>query len=147
VQTVRERMEDHRQNPVCNACHQIMDPIGLTMENFDAIGRWRANDSGRLIDPSSRMYDGTELSGVPSLSQAVLARSEAFLGNFAENLLAYGVGRVLDHRDMPTVRSIRRAAVKDNNRFFTFIMSVIESAPFQMRTLSPVTEDQQAGRR
>ena len=148
VLTVRERIEDHRQNPVCNACHQIMDPIGLTMENFDAIGRWRSNDEGLTIDPSSRMYDGTELDGVPSLSQAILARSEAFLGNFAENLLAYGVGRVLDHRDMPTVRSIRGAAAADNNRFSTFVMSVVNSAPFQMRTLNPATvEQQQAGRR
>ena len=147
ILTVRERMEVHRENPVCNACHQIMDPIGLTMENFDAIGRWRVNDEGLRIDPSARMYDGTELDGVVSLSRAVLDRSEAFLGNFAENLLAYGIGRVLDYRDMPTARSIRRAAANDNNRFATFVMSVVESAPFQMRTLNPATDEQaQAGR-
>ena len=148
ILTVRERMEVHRENPVCNACHQIMDPIGLTMENFDAIGRWRVNDEGLRIDPSARMYDGTELDGVVSLSRAILDRPEAFLGNFAENLLAYGIGRVLDYRDMPTARSIRRAAANDNNRFATFVMSVVESAPFQMRTLNPATDEQvQAGRR
>ena len=144
VRTVRERMELHRENPVCNACHQIMDPIGLTMENFDAIGRWRDRDGEDRIDPSATMYDGTPLDGVVSLSQALLDRSEAFLGNFSENLLAYGIGRVLDYRDMPTARAIRRAAANDNNRFATFVMSVVESAPFQMRTLSPAT-DEQAG--
>ena len=140
-------MIDHRQNPVCNACHQIMDPIGLTLENFDAIGRWRVNDGGLPIDPSAEMYDGTQLDGPVSLRQAILDRSEAFLGSFSENLLSYGVGRVLDYRDMPTVRSIRRAAAEDNNRFSTFVMNIIESAPFQMRTLNPATDEQaQAGR-
>ena len=133
VLTVRERMMEHRENPVCNACHQIMDPIGLTMENFDAVGRWRPNDGGSLIDPAAEMYDGTKLDGPNSLRQAIVKRSDAFLGSFAQNLLAYALGRVLDHRDMPTVRTIVRAAADDGDLFSAFIMNVVKSAPFQMR--------------
>lgn len=146
VSTVRERMEAHRENPVCNACHQIMDPIGLALENFDAIGRWRANDSGLPIDSSSRLYDGTPLDGPIGLRKAILDRSEAVIGSFAENLLAYGVGRVLDYRDMPTVRSIARAAAGQENRFSAFVLGVVNSAPFQMRTLNPASEAVEADR-
>ena len=140
VRTVRERMVSHRENPVCNACHQIMDPIGLTMENFDAVGRWRPNDGGFLIDPSARMYDGTQLDGPTSLREAILKRSDAFLGSFTQNLLAYGLGRVLDYRDMPTVRSITRAAANDDNRFSAFVMSIVNSTPFQMREFRQASE-------
>ena len=142
VLTVRDRMIEHRQNPVCNACHQIMDPIGLTLENFDAIGRRRVTDGGFAIDPASEMYDGTKLEGARSLSQAILYRSEAFLGSFAGNLLAYGVGRVLNYRDMPTVRSIARAAADDDNRFSSFVMNIVTSAPFQMRQESPNSDSE-----
>ena len=144
VLTVRDRMIEHRQNPVCNACHQIMDPLGLTLENFDAIGRRRATDGGFPIDPVSEMYDGTKLEGARSLSQAILNRSEAFLGSFTQNLLAYAVGRVLDHRDMPTVRSIARAAEGDDNRFSAFVMNIVTSAPFQMRQESPTSGSEAA---
>ena len=142
ILTVRERLQDHRANPACTACHQMMDPIGLTLENFDAIGRWRVNDGGLRIDPSAKMYDGTKLDGPVSLRRAVLDRSEAFIGHFAENLLAYGVGRMLDYRDMPAVRAITRAAADNDNRFSAFIMGVVESAPFQMRTLNPAATDE-----
>ncbi len=133
VSTVRERMIEHRENPVCNACHQIMDPIGLTMENFDAVGRWRPNDGGFLIDPAAEMYDGTKLDGPNSLRQAIVKRSDAFLVSFTQNLLSYGLGRVLDYRDMPTVRTIARASAEDGDRFSAFIMNIVKSAPFQMR--------------
>ena len=144
VLTVRDRMIEHRQNPVCNACHQIMDPIGLTLENFDAIGRRRVTDGGFPIDPVSEMYDGTKLEGARSLSQAILNRSEAFLGSFAGNLLAYAVGRVLNYQDMPTVRSIARAAADDDNRFSLFVMNIVTSAPFQMRQESPTSDSEAA---
>ena len=142
VLTVRDRMVEHRANPACSACHQIMDPIGLTMENFDAIGRWRANDGGLPIDPAAEMYDGAVLDGPISLRLAVLRRSDAFVGAFTENLLAYGIGRVLDHRDMPTVRSIRRAAAAEDNRFSAFVLGVVKSVPFQMRTFAPASNDE-----
>ena len=131
--TVRERMEQHRDNPACSACHQMMDPIGLAMENFDAIGVWRTKDFGAEIDPTGVMYDGTELDGPVSVREAVLARSEAFVVSFAENLLAYGLGRVLDYRDMPTVRGIAWEAGANDNRLSSFILGVVNSKPFQMR--------------
>jgi hypothetical protein len=124
-----------------------MDPIGLTLENFDATGKWRANDGPVRVDPSSEMYDGSKLDGPGSLRKAVLNHSDAFLDNFAENLLAYGLGRMLDHRDMPAVRSISRQAQRYQNRFSAFALGVVKSAPFQMRTLSPVTENAQPERR
>ena len=141
ILSVRERIEQHRANPACSACHQIMDPIGLTLENFDATGRWRVNDGGLPIDPSAEMVDGTKLSGPASLRQALLQRSSALLGSFTENLLAYGVGRVLDYRDMPTVRSVQRAAAEQDNRFSSFVLGVVKSAPFQMRTFHSASDE------
>lgn len=144
--SVRERMEEHRKNQPCNGCHKIMDPIGLTLENFDAVGQWRANDGLTPIDSSADMYDGTKLSGPSSLRQAVLNHSQAFITNFTENLLAYAMGRVLDYRDMPTVRSIAHQAAKNESRFSGFILSIVKSSPFQTRTLSSVTESAQTQR-
>ena len=146
VRTVRERMFSHRENPVCNACHQIMDPIGLTLENFDAVGRWRPNDGGFVIDPSARMYDGSPLDGPVSLREALVKRSDAFLGSFTQNLLAYGLGRVLDYRDMPTVRSIARAASDEEHRFSAFVMGIVNSTPFQMREFRQASEANQEDR-
>ncbi|MBI4473055.1 MAG: DUF1592 domain-containing protein [Acidobacteria bacterium] len=133
VLSVRERLEAHRANPACSSCHQIMDPIGLALENFDAVGVWRRNDGGMRIDPSGQMYDGMKLDGPISVRKAVLDRSELFISNLTQNLLAYGLGRVLDYRDLPTVRAIQRQANSNNNRFSSFIMGVVTSAPFQMR--------------
>ena len=130
--SVRERMEQHRANPACAACHKIMDPIGLALENFDPIGRWRLVDSGTAIDANATMYDGTELAGPAGVRDAVLAHPEAFIRNFAEKLLSYGLGRVLDHRDMPTVRSISGAAASSDNRFSSFVMGIVESPAFKM---------------
>ncbi len=137
--SVRQRMEQHRASPVCSACHRIMDPIGLALENFDAVGVWRNNDSGTRIDPTGEMFDGTRLDGPIGVRRAVLERSEAFLGSFTGNFLAYALGRVLDHRDMPTVRSIAREAARNENRVSTFIMEIVKSAPFQMRTAAQTT--------
>ncbi len=133
--SVRERMEEHRASPACAGCHKLMDPIGLALENFDPVGLWRDNDSGFPVDPSGQMFDGTKLDGPTSLRRAILNRTESFVENFTENLLAYGVGRVLDYHDMPTVRSIEREAYKNDNRFSAFILGVVESAPFQMRRM------------
>ena len=146
VLSVRERMEQHRDNPACRACHQIMDPIGLALENFDAVGLWRTTDFGSRIDPSGTMYDGAKLDGPISVRQAVLSRSEAFIGNFTENLLAYGVGRVLDYRDMPAVRSVAREAAKNNNRFSSFVLAIVKSRAFQMTKMLESTEVAAPGR-
>ena len=136
VLSVRERMEQHRASPACSGCHKIMDPIGIALENFDAVGVWRANDGGRSIDASGQMFEGTKLNGPVSVRQAVMSYSDSFVGSFTENLFAYGLGRVLDYQDMPAVRSIAREAAKSNNRFSSFVLNVVKSTPFQMRTLS-----------
>ena len=129
--SVRQRMEEHRKNANCAACHKIIDPIGFALENFDAVGGWRINDSGLPVDTKGQMFDGTKLDGPASLRQAILNHSDAFLGTFTENLLAYGLGRVIDYRDMPTVRSIERQAARDDNRFSSFVLGIVNSASFQ----------------
>ncbi len=132
-QSVRERLEEHRKNPACAGCHALMDPIGFSLENFDAVGVWRTNDSGYRIDASGRMFDGVRLDGPVSLREAILNHSDAFIATFTENLLAYGLGRVPEYYDMPAVRAIAREAAKNNNRFSSFILGVVKSAPFQLR--------------
>jgi hypothetical protein len=132
VLTVRERMEQHRANQPCSSCHRIMDPIGLALENFDPIGMWRTRDGGVTIDPSGTMYDGSKLDGPVSVRQAVVNHSDAFIGSFTQNLLAYGVGHLLDYHDMPAVRSIQHSAAKDNYRFSSFVIDIVKSPLFQM---------------
>ena len=131
--SVRERMEQHRKNEPCRSCHQLMDPIGLALENFDAVGAWRAKDSGVMVDANGRMFDGTVLDGPVSLRKAILGHSDAFIQTFTENLLAYALGRVVDYRDEPMVRGIERAAARENNRFSAFVLGIVNSMPFQMR--------------
>jgi hypothetical protein len=133
VQSVREIMEEHRKNEPCHSCHQLMDPIGLSLENFDAVGAWRSKDSGLAIDASSKMYDGTKLDGPVSLRNALMSHSDAFIGTFTEKLLAYALGRVVDYPDMPMVRSIERDAAREHNRFSAFVFGIVNSMPFQMR--------------
>jgi hypothetical protein len=140
VQTVREKMEEHRRSASCSSCHKMMDPIGLALENFDAIGRWRNTDSGVRIDPSGQMFDGTHLDGPATVREAVLKHSDAFIGGFVENLLAYGLGRVVDYRDMPAVRSIERSSAADGNRFSAFIYNIVKSPEFQMRQVRTTTD-------
>jgi hypothetical protein len=130
LMSVRERMEEHRKNANCAACHKLIDPIGFALENFDAVGAWRINDSGLPIDSQDQLYDGSKLDGPASLRQAILSHSDAFLGTFTENLLAYGLGRVIDYRDMPTVRAIEHEAAGHDNRFSAFVLGVVNSIPF-----------------
>jgi mono/diheme cytochrome c family protein len=140
VRTVRERIEDHRKNPTCAGCHKIMDPIGLALENFDAIGRWRANDGGMAVDPRGEMYDGRALDGPVSLRAALLGHTDAFRAGFSESLLSYALGRILDTTDMPTARAVARQGARDKDRFSAYVMAIVTSGPFQMRTLAPDTE-------
>jgi Protein of unknown function (DUF1592)/Protein of unknown function (DUF1588)/Protein of unknown function (DUF1587)/Protein of unknown function (DUF1595)/Protein of unknown function (DUF1585) len=138
AQSVRQRLAEHRKNPACAACHKMMDPIGLALENFNAVGMWRTVDSGAAIDPSGQLYDGTPLDGPVSLRKALLNRRDAFVGSFAENLLAYGLGRLVDYRDMPAARAIVREAARNDLRFSSFILGVVRSVPFQMRKADDV---------
>jgi hypothetical protein len=133
ITSVRDRMEQHRVNQPCNGCHKIMDPIGLSLENFDGVGRWRTVDSGFPIDPSGQLVDGSPLNGPASLRDALLSRPEAFVGTMTEKLLMYGVGRETKYYDMPVVRAVMRDAARDRYRFSDLVLGVVRSAPFQMR--------------
>ena len=133
--SVRERLQEHRKNPNCAGCHKLMDPIGFALENFDGVGNWRNKDNGFPIDPAGQMFDGTQLNGPVSLRHALLAHTDEFVGNFTQNLLAYGLGRVLSYRDMPAVRGIDREAAAKDYQFSSFILGIVTSTPFQMRTV------------
>ncbi|MGE3191105.1 MAG: DUF1592 domain-containing protein, partial [Vicinamibacterales bacterium] len=145
AQPVRERLAAHRANPACAACHNMMDPIGLALENFDATGLWRSHDSGQPVDASGRLYDGTPLDGPVSLRNAVLAHEDAFIASFAENLMAYGLGRIVDYRDMPAVRGVVRAAAAADYRFSAFVLGIVRSVPFQMREADRTATSAEAG--
>ncbi|MBI2402182.1 MAG: DUF1592 domain-containing protein [Gemmatimonadetes bacterium] len=131
--TTRERMEMHRANPVCHACHQFMDPIGLALDNFDVTGKWRIKENGMPLDTRGQLYDGTPITSPAELRQALLKRPEPLIRTFTASLLAYGLGRRLEWYDMPTVRAIARAAAAQGNRMSAFILGVAHSAPFQMK--------------
>jgi cytochrome c551/c552 len=131
--SVRQRLEEHRANPNCAGCHKMMDPIGFSLENFDVLGVWRTNDSGFRIDPSGTMFDGAKLDGPASLRQAIVGHSDLFIETLAGNLLAYGVGRVLEPSDMPVVRAVVKEAARNNQRFSALVLAIVKSAPFQMR--------------
>jgi Protein of unknown function (DUF1592)/Protein of unknown function (DUF1588)/Protein of unknown function (DUF1585)/Protein of unknown function (DUF1587)/Protein of unknown function (DUF1595)/Planctomycete cytochrome C len=141
--TMREQMAEHRVNAVCASCHKVMDPIGLAMENFDAVGAWRANDAGSPIDASGELADGTKVDGVVALRNALMNRPELFAGTFTEKLLTYALGRGLDYRDMPAVRAIVRDAARNNYRFSAFISGVAHSTPFRMRMAAEQSRDRE----
>jgi mono/diheme cytochrome c family protein len=132
--TMRARMEAHRESPACSGCHKLMDPIGLALENFDGIGRWRTTDAGVAIDPSSTLWDGTEVTGPAGLRQAILSRPEQFAKTATEMLLTYALGRGLEHYDMPIVRAIVKGAARNNYRFSSLVAGIAASVPFQMKT-------------
>jgi hypothetical protein len=132
--SVREMLETHRANAICASCHQRMDPLGLSLENFDAIGRWRANDAGHAIDPSGVLLDGTKVNGPRELRQALVAQKTQFAKAVTEKLLTYSLGRGLEYYDAPAVREIDRAAAADNYRWSSLMLAIVKSAPFQMRT-------------
>jgi hypothetical protein len=131
--SMRERMEQHRKNPACASCHKIMDPIGLALENFDAVGAWRVRDGGKTIDTTGQLMDGTKVDGPVSLRQALLRRPEGFVGTLTAKLLTYALGRRLEYYDMPVVRRIVSDAARREYRFSSIVMGVVSSAPFQMR--------------
>jgi mono/diheme cytochrome c family protein len=136
VLTMRERMEAHRANPVCASCHKIMDPLGLSLEHFDAVGRWRSTDAGHPIDASGVLVDGASINGVAELREALLARSDVFVTTMTEKLLAYALGRQLEPYDLPAVRAIVRHGAADDYRLSALVLGVVESAPFRQRIVS-----------
>jgi Protein of unknown function (DUF1588)/Protein of unknown function (DUF1585)/Protein of unknown function (DUF1592) len=130
--SVRERMEQHRQNPACASCHVRMDPLGFALENFDAIGKWRNTEDGVPIDASAALPDGTKFEGVAGLRKLLLSHREQFVGTFTENLLTYALGREVEYHDLPAVRKITRAAAASDHRWSSLILGIIKSVPFQM---------------
>jgi hypothetical protein len=133
VLSMRERMEQHRRNPVCASCHAMMDPLGLSLENFDAVGKWRTlGESSASIDASGVFPDGSRFEGAAGLKQ-MLMRSERFVPTVTEKLLTYALGRGLEHYDAPAVRTIVRNAARDDYRFASLITGIVQSPPFTMR--------------
>jgi hypothetical protein len=132
--TMREQMAEHRANPVCAACHKTLDPIGFSLENFNAVGAWRDNEAGQPVDASGELADGTKVNGAVELRKALLGRPELFVGTVTQKLMIYALGRGLDPRDMPQIRSIVRASARNNYRLTDLILGVIHSTEFQRNT-------------
>ena len=132
--SVRERLAEHRANPACARCHDVIDPVGFSLENFDAVGRWREIEEGRPIDASGGLPDGSRFTGIAGLEQGLLNRPELFVGTMAEKLLTYALGRGVGHLDGPVIRKIVRDAQADDFRFSSLILAVVKSTAFQMRT-------------
>ena len=134
--SVRERLMEHRANPPCSGCHSLMDPVGFSLENFDAIGRWRDTEAGRPIDATGSFPGGAAFDGVAGLEQTLLARSDLFVTTLVEKLMTYALGRGVEYFDAPAVRRIARDARGQQLRFSSLILGIVSSHPFQMRRSS-----------
>ena len=144
ILTTRERMEVHRANPTCNACHRFMDPIGLALDNFDLTGRWRIRENGAPLDTRGELWDGSPVTSPTELQEALLKRSVPIIRNFTVNLMAYALGRRVEYYDMPAVRKIVRDAERNDYRLSSFVLGVVLSDAFQMRgAAATVTESSQ----
>ena len=131
--SVREMLEMHRASPVCAGCHARMDPLGFSLENFDAIGQWRTTDAGKPINASGVLLDGTQVTGPAALQHALVAQKQQFVRAVTEKLLTYMLGRGLEYYDAPAVRAIVRNAAADDYRWSSVMLGIVKSAPFQMR--------------
>jgi len=133
--TVRETLELHRSSPVCASCHRIIDPPGFALENFNSVGQWREKtENGAPIDTAGVLADGTKVNGPGALRDAILSRPDAFITVLTERIMTYALGRGVEPSDMPVVRSIVKKAGQGNYRLASIVQSIVESAPFQMRT-------------
>ena len=133
VLTMRERMVEHRANPVCAGCHARMDPLGFALENFDGIGRWRATEGSTPIDSSGVLPDGTAFNGPAELRGILLSKRDEFVTTVTERLLTYALGRGLEHYDFPVLRQVMREAAPADYRWSSLILATVNSMPFQMR--------------
>jgi mono/diheme cytochrome c family protein len=143
--TMRQQMEMHRSVEPCASCHKIMDPIGFSLENFDAVGSWRTTDDGAKINPAGVLVDGTKLNGVADLRAAMVRYTPQFTRVATEKLMIYGLGRGTEYFDMPLIRSIVRDAGKNNYKFSSLVLGVVKSEPFQMNGKLQVSSDQKPG--
>jgi mono/diheme cytochrome c family protein len=134
ITSVRERLEEHRKNPACATCHRVMDPLGFSLDNFDATGEWRSKEAvGVPVDASGQLADGTPVTGPVALRQALLKHPEQFVRTMTEKLMTYGLGRGLEYYDMPVVRGIARDASRQNYRFSSIILGIVNSPSFRMK--------------
>jgi hypothetical protein len=141
--SLRERMEQHRNNAVCASCHANMDPLGFALENFNAIGKWREDDEGAPIN-AAITWRGTNVDSPQTFREALLRQSDEFIRTVAEKLLTYALGRGLDYRDAPVVRQIVRDASRDDYRWSSLLLGIVGSAPFQQRIVRDVEPQQPA---
>jgi hypothetical protein len=132
--SMRERLEQHRKDPSCSPCHNLMDPIGFGLEAYDAVGAFRTHDGQTPIDTSGTLPDGKSFRGVEDLKSILMGQSEAFTRNLAEKLLTFALGRGLERFDRATVEEISRQVAQSNYRFSSLVMGIVKSKPFQMRS-------------
>ncbi len=132
--SIRQRLEEHRNNAACASCHNLMDPVGFALENYDAVGRWRDVEFGQPLDVAGGLPDGSEFAGVRGLEQALLERPELFVGTLVEKLMTYAIGRGVEPSDGPAIRRIVADARRENYRFSSLITGIVHSVPFQMRS-------------
>jgi hypothetical protein len=140
--TMRQRLTRHMADPGCAACHNLMDPLGFALENFDFTGKWRDAEGGQPVDPHGVYVDGSAVLGPAGLRQVLLDHSELFVQTFAEKLLTYALGRSLGPSDMPAVREIVRRAARDDYRLSALVLGVVQSVPMQMKLKMPANETQ-----
>ena len=138
--TTRERMEKHRANPTCNACHRFMDPIGLALDSYDVTGRFRFRENGVPLDTRGTFYDGTDVSSPSELTEVLMKRPIPLVRNFTVNLLSYAMGRRVEYYDQPAIRTIAREARMNDYRMSSFILGVVRSDSFQMMRTRAVPE-------
>lgn len=144
--TMRQTMEAHHKNPVCASCHALFEPMGLALENFDAVGAWRTLDGDSVIDASGVLVDGTKVDGVVSLRNWLVAHQDQFARVVVERLLTYGLGRGVEYQDMPMVRQIVRESAASNYRFSSIVLGIVKSPTFQMNTKAADNNQQRAAR-
>jgi hypothetical protein len=130
---LRAALEQHRANPACASCHSRLDAMGFSLENFDAVGKFRAVEDGVKVDASGSMPGGINFVGPSGLRDMLMSRKEYFLECISEKMLTYALGRGLEHYDLPVVRQIRRDTTAKEFRFSELVLAVVNSVPFQMR--------------
>jgi hypothetical protein len=139
AQTVRARLESHRAQKSCNACHGIIDPLGFALENYDVLGGWRDRDreTGTAIDASGKLASGIPVKGPADLNQALLSRPDQFVQALTEKLMVYALGRSVRYQDMPAVRTVVRQAAERDYRFEAIVQGIVMSDAFRKRLLPP----------
>jgi hypothetical protein len=144
--TMKQSLELHRISPTCASCHQIFEPMGIALENFDAVGGWRTLDEGVPIDATGILPDGTKVDGVITLRGALMRYSDQFVRVVTEKLMTYALGRGVEYQDMPMVRAISRDAAANKFRFSSLVMGIVKSDPFQMNQKAADRAEQRAAR-